>query len=243
MTRIFSTSTLSSAMVALCISTLGHASTTISGAPSTTATAGKVYTFRARASDTDRRRLTFTISNKPSWATFYAGEGVLYGVPTASSVGTYSNIVIRASDGVSSATLPAFSITVAAASSSGKSGSGSGSSRGSTSGSGSGSSGTGSSGSGSGSSTGSTTTGSATVNWTPPTQNTNGTSLTNLAGYTINYGTSSTALTSTVNVANPGLTSYVVSNLSAGTYYFTVSAYTSAGTTSSASNVVSKTIQ
>ena len=71
--------------------------------------------------------------------------------------------------------------------------------------------------------------GGATLSWTPPTQNTDGTSLTNLAGYRIAYGTSSTALTQTVQVANPGVSSYTISNLSPGTYYFAVRAYTSSG--------------
>lgn len=83
----------------------------------------------------------------------------------------------------------------------------------------------------------------ATLSWTPPTGNTNGTSLTNLAGYRIHYGASATALTSTIQVANPGATSYRVTNLAPGTYYFAVRAYTSAGTESANSNVVSKVVQ
>jgi hypothetical protein len=85
--------------------------------------------------------------------------------------------------------------------------------------------------------------GGATLSWTPPTQNTDGTSLTNLAGYRIAYGTSSTALTQTIQVSNPGLSSYTISNLSPGTYYFAVRAYTSSGTESGNSNVQTKTVQ
>ena len=58
--------------------------------------------------------------------------------------------------------------------------------------------------------------GSATLSWTPPTTNTNGTSLTNLAGYRIYYGTSSSSLNRTIQVANAGVTRYVVPDLSAG---------------------------
>ncbi len=54
-------------------------------------------------------------------------------------------------------------------------------------------------------------TGSATLSWTPPTSNTNGSTLSNLAGYRIYYGTSSSNLSRTVQVANAGLTRYVVS--------------------------------
>ena len=87
-----------------------------------------------------------------------------------------------------------------------------------------------------------TANGSATLSWAPPTQNTNGTPLTNLAGYRIYYGTSITALTKTVQVANPGLVTYVVSNLSAGPWYFAIKAYTSANVESEASAVVNTTI-
>lgn len=85
--------------------------------------------------------------------------------------------------------------------------------------------------------------GSASLNWTPPTQNTNGTALTNLAGYRISYGTSATALTQVVQVANPSAVSYTVTGLAPGSYYFAVRAYTSGGTESALSNVASKTVQ
>ena len=86
------------------------------------------------------------------------------------------------------------------------------------------------------------TTGSATLSWTPPTQNTDGSSLTNLAGFRIVYGTSSAALNQTIEIANPGLATYVVTGLNSGTWYFAVKAYSSAGGESELSNVASKTI-
>ena len=58
--------------------------------------------------------------------------------------------------------------------------------------------------------------GSVTLNWVPPTQNTDGSPLTNLAGYHIMYGTSAGNLNQSVQVANPGLTTYVLGNLAAG---------------------------
>ena len=84
--------------------------------------------------------------------------------------------------------------------------------------------------------------GSATLTWMPPTENTNGTPLTNLAGYQIYYGTSATVMSQSVKIANPGIVTYVVSNLSPGTWYFSVKAYTSANVESGTSVVVSKTI-
>ncbi|MGQ0836340.1 MAG: hypothetical protein ACT4O5_15750 [Gammaproteobacteria bacterium] len=62
------------------------------------------------------------------------------------------------------------------------------------------------------------TTGSATIRWTPPGQNTDGSTLTNLAGYRISYGTSPTALTQAIEVANqPPATSSRASPLVLGT--------------------------
>ena len=86
------------------------------------------------------------------------------------------------------------------------------------------------------------TSGTAKLSWTAPTTNTNGSALTNLAGYHIYYGTSPSTLTTTINVANAGTTSYSVSNLPSGTWYFAVNAYTTGGSYSALSNTSSKTI-
>lgn len=84
--------------------------------------------------------------------------------------------------------------------------------------------------------------GSATLTWTAPTQNSNGTALTNLAGYHIYYGTSTGSLSNEINITSPGTLTYVVSNLSTGTWYFAVAAYTNTGLEGAMSNVGSKTI-
>ncbi len=82
-----------------------------------------------------------------------------------------------------------------------------------------------------------------TLNWMPPTENTDGTPLTNLSGYDIHYGTSSGNYTQTINVSNPGIATYVVDNLTPGTtYYFTVAAVNAAGTESPLSTEVSATV-
>lgn len=82
----------------------------------------------------------------------------------------------------------------------------------------------------------------ARLSWTPPTRNTDGSTLANLAGYRIHYGTSATALVQSIQVANASATSYTVANLSPGTYYFAVRAYSNAGTESDLSNAVSKVV-
>ena len=86
------------------------------------------------------------------------------------------------------------------------------------------------------------TNGSATLSWTPPTENTDGSAITNLAGFRIQYGTSAGALTQTIEVNNAGLATYVVTGLASGSWFFAVRAYNTAGAESANSSVVSKTI-
>jgi hypothetical protein len=84
--------------------------------------------------------------------------------------------------------------------------------------------------------------GTATLSWMPPTENSDGTPLTNLAGYEIRYGLDRDDLSSAVSLSNPSLSVYVVENLASGTWYFAVLAVNASGVTSSLSNVASKTI-
>jgi hypothetical protein len=84
--------------------------------------------------------------------------------------------------------------------------------------------------------------GNAALDWTAPTENTDGSVLTDLAGYNVHYGTSPDNLTQVDKLTNPGLTSYVVENLSTGKWYFAISSYATNGTESSNSGVVSTTI-
>ena len=85
--------------------------------------------------------------------------------------------------------------------------------------------------------------GDVTITWTPPTENTDGSTLTDLTGYRIYYGTSRSALTKVVNITNPGLASYVISNLTAATWYFSVTSLNSNGVESPRSAIVSYVIQ
>jgi hypothetical protein len=84
--------------------------------------------------------------------------------------------------------------------------------------------------------------GKALISWTPPITNTDGSQLTDLAGYKIVYGTSATALTQSVNVPVPAATSFSVDNLTAGTWSFAVRALNGAGVESANSNVTTKTV-
>jgi hypothetical protein len=177
------------------------AAPTISGQPVTALNVGTAYVFSPNGSDTGGAVLTFVIQNKPSWATFDASTGELAGTPGTSDIGSYNGILISVSNGVATAALPAFSISVTQYS-----------------------------------------TGSVSLSWIPPTANTNGTPLTNLAGYKIYYGTNSSSLNQSVQISNPGIASYVIDNLSPATWYFSLVSYNTANIESPSSQIVSKKI-
>jgi len=90
--------------------------------------------------------------------------------------------------------------------------------------------------------TSSTSNGTATVSWEAPTINTDGTTVTNLSGYTIYYGTSQSDLTQSVVVSGAATLSYEITGLAAGTWYFAVAADGADGTESAMSSIGSKTL-
>ena len=269
----------------------------ISGTPATTVQAGSAYSFEPAASDADGNALTFSITNKPTWANFSTKTGQLSGTPASSNVGTTSGIVISVTDGKATVSLPAFSLQVTAAPIPPPTISGTPSSQvqagvpysfkptASDPGSStlsfsiqnmpswaSFSIATGAlTGTPTSSNVGTysnivisvsngtakaalasftitvtaapTTNGTATLSWTPPTQNTNGTPITNLAGYQINYGTSASTASQTLQIPNPAATSGTVTGLTSGTWYFNMTAYSASGTESAPTGVVSTAIQ
>jgi hypothetical protein len=176
----------------------------ISGTPATSVNAGSKYTFQPAARDSLGRSVSYSVQHAPSWASFSIASGLLSGTPSSTQTGSYSGIVISASDGTASSALPAFAISVKSLVAA---------------------------------------TGSATLNWVDPTDNTDGTPLTNLAGVNIHYGSSPSNLTQEVTVAGAGMSSYTISNLAAGTWYFAAAAYTTGGVEGAMSSVESKTIQ
>jgi hypothetical protein len=84
--------------------------------------------------------------------------------------------------------------------------------------------------------------GRATLSWEAPTQRVDGSPLTNLSGFKLYYGTSSSNLSNVVQVSDPGARSWIIENLTVGTWYFAASAYDQSGIESARSNVASKTI-
>ena len=72
-------------------------------------------------------------------------------------------------------------------------------------------------------------TGSVTLDWIAPTENVDGTTLTDLAGYVIYFGTRSGVYDQSVSIENPSVTTYVVEGLTPNNYYFAATARNSQG--------------
>lgn len=174
----------------------------ISGSPVTQAQVGRAYSFTPATRSTGSGAESFSISNKPAWATFSIATGQLSGTPTSADVGTYADVVISVSNGTTSRALAPFTIVVVQ----------------------------------------STGSGTATLSWTAPTVNTDGSPLVDLGGYTIDYGTDPGALNQTVTISSASATTYTLQGLSPGTWYFAIVAVTTGGSESPLSNVVSTTI-
>jgi hypothetical protein len=84
--------------------------------------------------------------------------------------------------------------------------------------------------------------GYATIRWTPPTTNTDGSALTNLASYKIRYGTNRSSLDRSVLVDDPTRRSHTINSLGTGTWYFAVRAVNTSNVESVDSNVSSKAV-
>jgi hypothetical protein len=175
----------------------GNGAPVIEGQPEATAEVGTPWSFGPSASDPDNDPLRFEILNRPGWANFDAATGQLSGTP--GRAGVFSGIVISATDGVTSVSLPSFEIDVREAPSAG---------------------------------------GSTTLTWTPPSQRTDGSPLTDLAGYRVYHGPGADRLSLTAQINNPGVTSFMFEGLSAGEWAFTVTAIDSAGRESDYAGIV-----
>ena len=265
---------------------------TISGAPVAAVNVGSSYSFTPTASDPDNDNLTFSISGKPTWASFNAGSGRLSGTPGNS--GTYSSIQISVSDGSANASLAAFSITVndlpnRAPTISGTpaaevmvdasysftptasdpdnnpltffiSGKPTWANFDSSTGRLSGTPGAGYVGTWSGIGISvsdgvdsvslgnfsieviAQALGSATLFWTAPTLNEDGSTLTDLAGFKLYYGTATDSMNTIETIDNSSVTTFLVENLHAGTWYFKVTAFDGTGNESADSDLGSKLI-
>ena len=179
-------------------SSVDNTTPTITGTPNTTVTENTQFTFSPTANDANGDLLSFSITNKPDWASFNTATGQLTGTPT--TTGSYTNIAISVSDGLAIASLPAFSIHAL---------------------------------------------GSAVLSWSKPTLNEDGTTLIDLTGYVIYYGTSANKdeLNSRIPITDGNTTTYTINDLQPGiTYYFAIASVSSSGGEGKKSNPASKTI-
>ncbi len=87
---------------------------TIAGEPVLDVLQNELYRFSVNANDVDLgTQLQFLITNKPAWLSFDNTQGILTGTPSNADVGVFRNITISVSDGLATATLPSFDISVA----------------------------------------------------------------------------------------------------------------------------------
>lgn len=84
----------------------------ISGQPNDSVVVDSEYSFQPDASDPDGDTLSFSIVNKPEWASFSTVTGRLEGTPVSADVGTTDGIELSVSDGDNIDALNPFSITV-----------------------------------------------------------------------------------------------------------------------------------
>lgn len=178
----------------------------ISGSPAPGVEAGGTYSFQPVASDPDGDSLSFSIQNRPAWASFNTSTGRLSGAPSASDVGSYSNIRISVSDGTASTALPAFSLSVNSTAA---------------------------------------PTGSVSLSWAAPATRSDGTPLplSEIAGYTLYYGSSVGNYPSSLDVVDPVTTTATVTDLPVGTYYFVLTARDIDGRESGYSSPLQRQVQ
>jgi hypothetical protein len=85
----------------------------IDGNPALEVSQGEEYSFTPTVNDAENDNLTFSIENKPSWASFNISTGGLTGIPNNSDVGSFDDIAISVMDTSNeTASLAVFSITV-----------------------------------------------------------------------------------------------------------------------------------
>ena len=84
--------------------------------------------------------------------------------------------------------------------------------------------------------------GAMSLSWEVPIENTDGSSLDNLSGFRIYYGLAAGDYPNMIEITTPGLTSYVIEDLSPGTYYVVATALNADGTESANSNMVIKIV-
>jgi hypothetical protein len=86
-------------------------------------------------------------------------------------------------------------------------------------------------------------TGTLTLTWEAPTENTDGTPYTNPGGFKIYYGTMQGTYANSRTINDPAARNYLLDMLPYATYYVVATAFSTAGAESAYSNVASATVQ
>ena len=176
---------------------IGAAPPVIEGNPNESVVVNALYSFKPEASDPDGDELSFSVVNRPSWASFETTTGLLEGRPDSGDIGTTKPIQISVTDGVNIAALSEFTITVDPVGSA-----------------------------------------SLTITWNAPTENEDGSPLTDLAGYRIYYGPAPGKYGDPVDV-QAGVSSYVIEDLSIGTWYLAMTSVNTGGLESEKTDEIS----
>ena len=80
------------------------------------------------------------------------------------------------------------------------------------------------------------------MSWTAPTLNEDGTTLTDLDGYKLYWGTTPGNYPNSVTIDNESVTTYIVDSLAPGTYEFVATSFNTAGVESRYSGAATKVV-
>jgi hypothetical protein len=173
----------------------------ITGTPTTALTVGAAWSFAPDAYDPDGDALSFSVSNLPGWASLDRASGRVSGTPA--SEGTWSGIVVIASDGSAQTALPAFTLSA----------------------------------------TREAVSRDLSIRIVAPTEREDGSPLSGLAGFRLQWGQSPGRYAHSLDVSDPTATTAVLRQLAAGTWYIVATAYDSTGVESRPSEVLEATIR
>ena len=190
-----------------------NAPPTIAIAEVTDAEVGVAFDYQPAVQDRESDTLRFTAVNLPTWASLDPTSGHISGTPGPHDEGLYESISITVADATHEVVTAPFSITVNSATDAQDA--------------------TVAQESGSG---------VASLQWEVPSSKVSGEPLDDLVGYRILYGRSSSDLDQSVMIQDPAATSYQVSGLTSGLWYFSVVAVNANGLEGPPTTLASKSI-
>ncbi|HEU5133724.1 MAG TPA: putative Ig domain-containing protein [Steroidobacteraceae bacterium] len=189
-----------------------NAPPTITVAAIADAQVGATFVYQPAVQDPDRDILRFTAVNLPAWASLDPATGRISGTPGPDDAGLYESISITVADATHVVVTAPFSIAVNPAADPAPEPALESGS------------------------------GVASLQWEVPPSKVSGEPLDDLVGYRILYGRSSSDLDHSVMVPDPATTSFQISSLTSGVWYFAVVAINSNGLEGPPTTLTSKSI-